>query len=212
MANARYGKLTAGLVGAWFIVSLTASALHVFKTDPSRPPLPLGLAVVVPIGLFVLWFAASKGFRQFVLALNPRTLTLVHTWRLVGFTFLVLYTYGILPGLLALPAGWGDIAIGATAPFAAMMLANPGRRKSFIFWQALGMLDLVLAVGLGTSARLIQPQGIPTTAMAVLPMSLIPTFAVPLLLILHIICIAQALRWPERQHTGLRQQIPSSAV
>jgi hypothetical protein len=32
--------------------------------------------------------------------------------------------------------------------------------------------------------------------MTVLPMSYIPTFAVPLFLILHIICIAQTRRWP----------------
>jgi hypothetical protein len=32
--------------------------------------------------------------------------------------------------------------------------------------------------------------------MTVLPMSYIPTFAVPLFLILHIICIAQTRLWP----------------
>jgi hypothetical protein len=138
MTIAKYGKLTAGLIVAWFLVSLTISALHGFNTDPGRPPLPLGLAVVIPVGLFVLWYAASKEFRQFVLGLNPRTLTFVHSWRLVGFTFLVLYSYGILPGLFALPAGWGDIVIGATAPFAAMILANPAHRRSFVFWQAPG--------------------------------------------------------------------------
>jgi hypothetical protein len=212
MTTAKYGKLTAGLIVAWFIVSLTTSALHVFQTDTSRPPLPLGLAVVIPIGLFLIWFAASKGFRQFVSNLNPRTLTLVHSWRLAGFAFLALYSYGILPGLLALPAGWGDIAIGASAPFVAMLLANPGHRRSFIFWQVLGILDLVLAMTLGTSARLIEPHGITTSAMLVLPMSLIPTFAVPLLLILHIICIAQAQRWPEQRYAGVPKQVPSSAV
>lgn len=31
--------------------------------------------------------------------------------------------------------------------------------------------------------------------MTVLPLSLIPTFAVPLLLILHVIAMAQAARW-----------------
>jgi hypothetical protein len=212
MANMKYGKLTAGLVGAWFIASLTTSALHGFQTDPGRPPLPFGFAVLIPIGLFVLWFAVSKGFRQFVLDLNPRTLTFVHSWRLAGFTFLVLYSYGILPGLFALPAGWGDIAIGATAPFVAMTLANPSHRKSFIFWHALGVLDLVNAIALGTAAQLIQLGGIPTTAMTVLPMSLIPTFAVPLLLILHIICIAQAVRWPEQRRSDVPRQIPSEAV
>jgi hypothetical protein len=211
MANVKFGKLTAGLVGAWFLVSLTASALHLFN-NPGKPPLPLGLAVVIPLALFLLWFATSKGFRQFALALNPRTLTYVHAWRLGGFTFLVLYTYGILPGLFALPAGWGDIAIGATAPLVAMTLTNPSHRKGFIFWQVLGILDLVLAVALGTTAGLIHPQGAGTTAMSVLPLSLIPTFAVPLLLILHIISIAQARRWPAQRLSGVPQQIPSSAV
>jgi hypothetical protein len=35
--------------------------------------------------------------------------------------------------------------------------------------------------------------------MTVLPLSLIPGFLVPLFLILHIICIAQARRWPAEQ-------------
>jgi len=110
--NARYGRLTGGLIAAWFIFALTASALHLFKTDPQVPPLSLGLAVFVPIAIFLLWFAASAGFRKFALSLNPRTLTFVHSWRIAGFTFLALYSAGLLPGVFALPAGWGDIAIG----------------------------------------------------------------------------------------------------
>jgi hypothetical protein len=92
------------------------------------------------------------------------------------------------------------------------MLANPSRRGLFVLWQALGVLDLLLAVGLGTAARLIEPHGITTNAMSVLPMSLIPTFAVPLLLMLHFICIAQAMGWREQRRTGIAQQVPSAAV
>jgi hypothetical protein len=47
--NPSYAKLTATLIGAWFILSLVASALHVFSTDPSRPPTPLGVAALAPI-------------------------------------------------------------------------------------------------------------------------------------------------------------------
>jgi len=54
-----------------------------------------------------------------------------------------------------------------------------------------------MAVTLGTTARLISPHAVATSAMTVLPLSLIPTFAVPLLLIVHIICIAQVRRWSE---------------
>jgi hypothetical protein len=70
--------------------------------------------------------------------------------RIAGFVFLVLGTYKILSAFFALSAGWGDIAIGATASFAAVRLANPAHRKGFIFWQVLGITDLVNALALGT--------------------------------------------------------------
>ena len=211
----KYAKLSAGLLAAWLVFSLFASALHLYRNAPNTPPIALGLAVATPLVLFLVWFASSPGFRQFVLSLNPRTLTLVHSMRIAGFVFLVLGSYKILPAFFALSAGWGDILIGVTAPFAALWLANPelanpAHRKGFIFWQILGITDLVNALALGTLAGVIDPHGIPTTAMTVLPMSYISTFAVPVFLILHIICIAQALRWPRRQFaaTGNAFQTP----
>jgi hypothetical protein len=191
----KYAKISAGLLAAWFAFSLFSSAMHLYRNDPNTPPIALGIAVVAPIMLFLVWFASSPGFRQFVLSLSPFTLTLVQSLRTAGFVFLVLGAYKILPAFFAWSAGWGDIAIGVTAPFAALRLAKPGHRKGFIFWQVLGITDLVNALALGTLAGIIDPHGIPTGAMTVLPMSYIPTFAVPLFLIFHIICIAQARRW-----------------
>ena len=191
----RYAKLTAGLIAAWFAFSLAASALHLYRTGPEVPSLALGIAVLAPIVVFLVWFNRSAAFRDFSMSLNPRALTFVQSWRLAGFVFLVLAAYGILPKMFALPAGWGDIIIGATASLVALNLANAERRNSFIVWQVLGMMDLVVAVTLGTLAGFIDPHGIPTSAMTVLPVSLIPTFAVPLFFILHIICIAQARQW-----------------
>ena len=212
MTNAKYAKLTAGLIFVWFLFSLTASALHLFSTAPNQPPLPVGLAVLIPIAIFVAWSVTSQSFRQFLLSLNPRTLTFVQAWRIAGFVFLVLYTYGILPGQLALPAGWGDIAIGATAPLVALKLADPRHKKSFIFWQFLGITDLVMAVGNGVTAQLFNPHGISTSAMTVLPMSLIPTFAVPLFLILHFISIAHARQWQEQQYPQVGEPLQSPGL
>lgn len=73
------------------------------------------LAVLTPIAVFSIWYVRSKSFREYVLSLTPRTLTIIHSERIGGLVFLAMYTYNILPGMLALPAGWGDIAIGATA-------------------------------------------------------------------------------------------------
>jgi hypothetical protein len=211
MNNARYGKLTAGLIAAWFVFAVSAASLNLFKGDPAVPPLGIGLAALIPIAVFLLWFRASRGFREFVLSLNPRTLTFVQSWRLGGFTFLVLYSAGILPGAFALPAGWGDIAIGATAPLVAMGLVSFSRRGAFILWQIVGMFDLVLAVTMGAVTSMLWPHGVNTAVMAALPLSLIPTFVVPLLLMLHITCIAQARHWKEGRYTRVESQLPASA-
>ena len=212
MTNAKYAKLTSRLIFVWFLFSLTASALHLFKTSPDQPPIPLGLAVLIPIAIFAIWSATSPPFRQFLMSLNPATLTFVQAWRIAGFVFLVLYTYNILPGQLALPAGWGDIAIGATAPLVAMKLVNSRYKKSFILWQLLGITDLVNAVGMGVAARFINPHGIATSAMTVLPMSMIPTFGVPLFLILHFISIAQARQWQEQQYPRVAEPLQSPGL
>jgi len=74
-------------------------------------------------------------------------------------------------------------------------LATPRHRVSFIVWQLLGMLDLVTAVSLGTTARLIDVGSPTMLPMTVLPLSLVPTFLVPLFFIFHVISIAQARKW-----------------
>ncbi|HEV2279531.1 MAG TPA: hypothetical protein VGS02_15220 [Acidobacteriaceae bacterium] len=207
----RYAKLTTGLLGLWFVFSLAAGARHLYQNAANQPPLNLGLAVGLPIILFVVWFAASKTFRVFTLSLNPRTLTMVQGWRFAGIAFVALAAYGILPNLFAAAAGYGDIFIGLTAFLVALNLVSAEHRGSFIVWQLLGIVDLVNAVLLGTVSGIINPHGIPTTAMTELPMSLIPTFGVPLFFILHVICIAQALRWPKRQVAAVREPLRSAS-
>jgi len=208
----KYAKLSTGLLAAWLAFALSSSALHLYVGAPNTPPIAFGLAVLTPVLLFLVWFASSPGFRQFLLSLSPRALTLVHSVRIAGIVFLALATYKILPAYFALSAGWGDIIIGATAPFAALYLANPAHRKGFIFWQFLGIADLVNALALGTLSGFIDPHGISTAAMTVLPMSYIPTFAVPVFLMLHLVSIAQARRWPATgfaaMSTGFQTPVP----
>ena len=208
----KYGKLATALIAVWFVLALTASGLHLISTRPNQPPLPMGLAAATPLVLFLVWFVASPGFRQYTMTLNPRVLTWVQSLRIEGFVFLVLATYGILPKVFALPAGWGDMLIGATALFAGLKLATPDRRKLFIAWQLLGMADLISAVALGTLAGVIDPHAIATNAMTVLPLSMIPTFGVPLFMILHIICIAQATQWPVRRYSAIAEPLPSHSA
>ena len=197
----RYGKFIVGLIFAWFVFALTASALGVFENATNRLGAGVGVAAGVPLLVFAAWAAASRRFREFVLSLNPPTLTAVQSWRLIGFTFVLLEAHRQLPARFALPAGYGDMLIGATATFVAWKLATPEYRGGFISWQALGILDLVTAVTLGVTAGWIDPQGVSMLPMTVLPLSLVPTFLVPLFLTLHVIAIAQARKWKAVEST-----------
>ena len=94
------------------------------------------------------------------------------------------------------------MTVGITASFVAWRAANSAHRSAFIRWQMFGMADLITAVTLGATAGLLRPQGVSTALMTVLPLSLIPTFLVPLFMMLHIICIAQARTWKVAERTG----------
>jgi hypothetical protein len=202
-----YGRLIVGLIAVWFVFALTASAMHMFQNDGNRLGISVGIAALTPMVLFFAWFAGSRGFRQFLMSLDPVALTAVQAWRTIGFTFVLLEARNALPAVFAWPAGYGDMLIGATAAFAAWKLATPNRRNAFIAWQVLGIADLVLAVSLGTTAGLLRPQDVSMLPMTELPLSLIPTFLVPLFLMLHSICIAQARQWksvPEHSYATVR--------
>jgi hypothetical protein len=192
-----YGKLTAGLIGAWFAFALTASALHLFSNPAAALGFSVAIAAGVPLIVFALWLAASKTFRQFALSLNPRILTFLQSARIIGVVFVLLEARQLLPARFAFSAGYGDMFIGATAWFAATALANPARRGWFIFWQALGITDLVSAVALGVTQQFVHASAPSMYPMTVLPLSLIPTFGVPLFMMFHVISIAQARRWAD---------------
>jgi hypothetical protein len=113
----------------------------------------------------------------------------------VGVVFLVLMASGQMPALWALPAGIGDVIVGAAAPWIARHVETPlGRRRAIIF-NLCGMADLVVAVGLGimTSPGPLQVfQTTPTSELATqFPLALVPTFLVPLAFALHVISLWQ---------------------
>ena len=83
--------LTVAIIIAWFVLAVVGSLLGVFNSEP-RPPIMLGLAVVVPIVAFAFCYLESVTFRQFVLSLDLRLLTLAQTWRVLGFVFLFFTT------------------------------------------------------------------------------------------------------------------------
>ena len=144
----------------------------------------------------------SRAFRDFVLGLDPALMTAIQAWRFAGFGFLALFSYGVLPGTFAWPAGVGDMAIGLTAPWVALaIIRRPGfiGSKPFLAWNLFGILDLVVAVSSGALNSVLAtgiPGEVTTAPMAQLPLVLIPGYLVPLFVMLHLAALFQARRAP----------------
>lgn len=126
-------------------------------------------------------------------------------WRVVGVAFLVALVAGDLPALFALPAGLGDIAVGVAAPYVVWRLARGRGRRGAIWFNALGIVDLVTAIGLAVLTSLgptrlvaVDPSTVEATA---LPLALIPTAIVPLALALHVLSLRR-LRPPGDTEQG----------
>jgi hypothetical protein len=152
------------------------------------------------IGLGGAWIAATMIPPLRALIDQPATqpsLVALQVWRVLGISFLILLALGELPPLFALPAGLGDIAAGLAAPFVARRLQKPGGHSAGVIWNVFGLLDLVVAVGLGATAN-VGPVQIfhtnpSTVAMTEFPMALIPTFMVPLSMVLHFLSLRYLL-------------------
>jgi hypothetical protein len=191
---------TAVVVAVWFALVVLLGMTKAFVAPPGALPLAIALGVTLPVGAFIAALWLSQSFREFVLVADLRLLLAIQAWRFAGFGFLALYTYQVLPGLFAWPAGLGDIAIGLTAPWLLVALIRRpdfAATKTFVGWNLFGVLDLVVAVGTGALGSVLATGAageITTRPMAELPLVLIPGFLVPLFIMLHVAALLQARR------------------
>lgn len=180
-------------------------AAGAFAGPPGKPPLGIAIGFTAPLLLFLAWMRLSPSFREFVLSLDLRLIAGMQAWRFAGMGFLSLYAHNVLPGVFALPAGLGDMAIGVAAPWIILsLLRQPDFATSNAFrrWNLLGILDLVVAISIGAvNATLTTgaPGEISTGPMGTLPLLLIPAFLVPLFFMLHIAALLQSRQLKHRE-------------
>lgn len=188
------------LVGAliWFAAVWWLAARGVFVSGPGRPPATVAIGFAVPILLFLAAVRLSPAWRARVVSVPPIFLIAVNGWRFVGLGFVMAWAEGLLPGGFAWPAGLGDIAMAATAPFVAARVAADDRFRfggAFLAWNLFGIADFLDAVLLGTLYSWPGSGSPLTTAlMQRLPFALIPCFFVPLVAMGHIVLLEQRRR------------------
>src|SRR5215216_6096782 len=193
----------AGL-GGWLVLSGLLAGAGVYSLDPGE--VVPWLLVVFAATLIALLLATRIPLVSRILADpgTPARLALPHTLRVVGVLFLIVMAQGHLPAAFALPAGLGDIAIGVSAPFVARRLARGTGRAAAVHFNVLGILDLVVAGIIGFMLLGVVEVTPSTAPLFMLPLALIPTVAVPLALVLHIVSLRRlrTVAKPEEDRTA----------
>ena len=175
----------------WLLLALVLGASGLLRG--ARPPLPQILIVVLTAAVLVFYWTPTA-FRRWALAVDLRGLVLIHVTRLVGIYFLVLHGQGELPYAFAVPGGWGDITVAVTAIGVCLLArpATPVGRGVILAWNVLGLADIVLVVVTASRLGLGDPDSM--RALLRLPLSLLPTFLVPIIIATHVIIFARLLR------------------
>jgi hypothetical protein len=191
--------LVGGMALAVWALAVTVLGLQgrFVQPDGNAVP-PVGIALGIAFLVLAVAFGTSPSLRS--LFTNQRHLIRLNLWRLEGAVFLLLMFNGQMPALWALPAGIGDIAIGATSFWVADRLNMPGGKQIAIAFNLFGLADLIVAIGLGMTTN-VGPlhlfRTVPSSELVThFPLVLVPTFLVPLAFTLHIVSLTQLVRRP----------------
>ena len=183
----------------WLAVIWSVAVNGVFRPGNNTPPLvPLAIFLPVIVGAPIL--LRSKRIGEVLDAMPASWLVGLQVYRVLGGIFLVGWARGVIPGIFALPAGIGDVTTGLLAlPVAYLLVSRNGDGvRPAIAWNIFGLLDFTIAIGIGLATapgplQVIVPS-IPNTGVGLYPAVLIPAFAVPSSILLHVLSLRQLSR------------------
>jgi hypothetical protein len=187
-ASTRMGLGAVLLFGGWLAVSSVGAAGGSYQSRLGHgvPWLPLAV-----LGFFGVLLALSRTpliSRVLAAPGAQQRLLSPHSFRAAGIVFVIAMLLGKLPALFAVPAGFGDIAVGIATPWVARKLREGSPAKPLRWFTLLGIADLVSALTLGALTGFLQIVHVnpPATLNADLPLAIVPTVGVPLLLVMHL--------------------------
>lgn len=170
---------------AWLWFGAAILAGHFLLLQRLPPAAVQGIIVGLTVALLLSYFR-WPALRAWVDALDLRLLVLFHVTRFVGAYFLVLYRRGELPYDFAVPGGIGDVVVAALALPVALLPYAPDRQQRMIrIWNVIGIVDILLVVVTAARLNLADPSQL--RALTYLPLSLLPTFLVPLIIASHVV-------------------------
>ena len=179
------------ILAIWFALALVVSSFGFFR-NASAPAVAGTVWGLTAFALFVCWFRAlAVSESRPNTEINLRWLIVPHLARFVGVYFLILGSNGQLPNAFARPAGVGDIL---TAAAATLILVFPTlRNRPVLFlWNTFGLVDIILVVFLALRSGL--RDWLSMAPLREFPLSLLPTFVVPIIITSHLVIFIRLAR------------------
>jgi hypothetical protein len=156
--------------------------------------------IVAPVVAISAYMCFDKTARTVISASTVWLLVALHTTRTAGGLFIPLGWDGRLSNPFAIIAGGGDLLAAALAIPAAFIAfrAQPGWEKWVLCWNVLGFADFMSAIFLGITSQPGSPlqlfSSAPGTAiLGELPWRFIPSYFVPLYIIIHVAIFVRLL-------------------
>jgi hypothetical protein len=157
----------------------------------SAPAVAVTVWTLTALVLFACWKISP--IRKWALHVDVRWLVLIHVTRLfAGAYFLVLCQRGQLPCGFARPAGWGDIVVAVLALAVLGATRTQFAKTLLLTWNTLGLVDIIFVVLSALRFGLNDWQSM--HALRELPLSLLPTFLVPLIIASHVLIFVRLAR------------------
>jgi hypothetical protein len=159
--------------------------------DATAPAVAATVWTLTALVLLACWKIGP--IKAFALNVDLRWLVLFHVTRFfAGVYFLVLCQRGQLPYGFARPAGWGDIVVAVLALAVLGATRTHFAKTLFLTWNTLGLIDIIFVVFSALRFGLKDWQSM--LALRELPLSLLPTFLVPLIVASHVLIFVRLVR------------------
>jgi len=167
----------------WFAAACLAGVTGL--VEHLKPPFPQLIIISITAILLISGFKI-KSFREFLLNLDWRFIVGLHLVRYIGFHFIKLFMREELPFEFAVIGGIGDIVIAYIATMILVFYKRIGS-KVLLIWNLLGLAEILFVVFTAARIGIKDPQSM--AALLKMPLSLLPTFVVPIIITSHILLL-----------------------
>ncbi len=196
---AHYSRLAAGIIFFWMILQMLITLKGFYLDFEGQPP-NFVLAIAPSIAFITILFVTKRG-RNFIEALDLKSLTLLHIIRIpVELCLYGIFVAGAIPEVMTFAGRNHDIIAGLTAPMVwyFCLVKNSWSKRVLLVWNvlSLGLLTNIIVLAILSTPTPFQQFGFnqPNLAVVHFPYIWLPSVVVQLVIFSHLASIWKIIK------------------